>query len=192
MFVQKVSGITNKWALPKLDSRQLVVLALLMGLDLVLGKLTIGTNVIKVGFVFIAISLIAKWYGPLWTMLIALVLDVVNITIVNPTGVFFIGFTVSAVFSALVYALGYYQQDYVGWLRIILVVGVITLVVNIFLNTVWLFIMYSHLHNMTTFMTLLGPRFVKSVIVFPIQVLITYAVLNNGAVKQATKKIFMS
>lgn len=113
MFVQKVSGITNKWALPKLDSRQLVVLALLMGLDLVLGKLTIGTNVIKVGFVFIAISLIAKWYGPLWTMLIALVLDVVNITIVNPTGVFFIGFTVSAVFSALVYALGYYQQDYV-------------------------------------------------------------------------------
>ena len=74
MFVQKISGITNKWALPKLDSRQLVVLALLMGLDLVLGKLTIGTNVIKVGFVFIAISLIAKWYGPLWTMLIALVL----------------------------------------------------------------------------------------------------------------------
>lgn len=192
MFVQKVSGITNKWVLPKLDSRQLVVLALLMGLDLVLGKLTIGTNVIKVGVVFIAISLIAKWYGPLWTMLIALVLDVVNITIVNPTGVFFIGFTVSAVFSALVYALGYYQQDYVGWLRIILVVGVITLVVNIFLNTVWLFIMYSHVHNMTTFMALLGPRFVKSVIVFPIQVLITYAVLNNGAVKQATKKIFMS
>ena len=37
-------------------------------------------------------SLIAKWYGPLWSALIAAILDVIGATIINP-GAFFVGFT---------------------------------------------------------------------------------------------------
>ncbi len=90
MSVQNSTSVRNTWTLPKLDIRQFVVLALLMGLDLALGKLTVGTNVLKVSFVFVAMSLIAKWYGPIWTMFIAAILDVVNATIVNPSGTFFL------------------------------------------------------------------------------------------------------
>ncbi len=190
MSVQNSTSVRNTWTLPKLDIRQFVVLALLMGLDLALGKLTVGTNVLKVSFVFVAMSLIAKWYGPIWTMFIAAILDVVNATIVNPSGTFFLGFTLSAIVAAFIYALFYYEQLHVSWLRILMAVGLITLVVHVGLNTVWLFIMYSHVHTVDSFITLLIPRAIKSAMMYPIQVIITYAFLNNTAVKQATKQIF--
>lgn len=191
MAVQNIThGVKDTWSLPKLDIRQFVVLALLIALDIALGKLTVGTNVLKISFVFVAMSLIAKWYGPLWTMLIAAILDVVNATIITPSGAFFLGFTLSAVSAGLIYALFYYNQAHVSWWRILGAVGLITLVVNIGMNTLWLFIMYSQVQTWHTFVTLLLPRAIKSIIMYPIQVIITYIFLNNAAVKQATKQIF--
>lgn len=189
MEVQKDSRL---WRIPKLDTRQFVVLAFLMALYLAISKLTVGTNVLKISFVFIVMSLIAKWYGPIWTVFTAIVLDIVNSTIVNPSGPFFIGFTFSAIVTALIYAIGYYHQSHLSWFRIIITQGLVVLIVNIVLNTIWLFIMYSHVHTVDTFVTLLGPRFLKSAILYPIEVIIVYAFLNNNAVKQATQKIFMS
>lgn len=191
MAVQNIThGVKGTWSLPKLDIRQFVVLALLMAFDIALGKLTVGTSVLKVSFVFVAMSLIAKWYGPIWTMIIAATLDIVNATIINPSGAFFFGFTLSAVSSGLIYALFYYNQEHVSWYRVLAAVGLITLVVNIGMNTLWLFIMYSQVQTWHTFVTLLLPRAIKSIIMYPIQVIITYIFLNNTAVKQATKQIF--
>lgn len=190
MAVQNITNDKALWSLPKLDIRQFVVLALLMGLDIALGKLTVGTNVLKISFVFVAMSLIAKWYGPLWTMLIATILDVVNATVISPSGTFFLGFTLSAISAGLIYALFYYEQVHVSWLRIIIAVGLVTVVVNIGMNTLWLFIMYTRVHTWDTYFALILPRMIKSAIMYPIQVIITYLFLNNAAVKQATKQIF--
>ena len=190
MAVQNTTPVTGTWSLPKLDVSQFVVLALLVGLDIVLGKLTVGTNVLKISFVFVAMSLIAKWYGPVWTMMIATILDVVGATIINPSGTFFLGFTLSAITAGLIYALFYYNQVHVSWLRILGAVGLVTFVVNAGMNTLWLFIMYSQVHTWDSFVTILIPRLIKSIMMYPIQVIVTYAFLNNAAVKQATKKIF--
>ena len=190
MAVQNTTPVKGTWSLPKLDVRQFVVLALLIGLDIALGRLTVGTNVLKISFVFVAMSLIAKWYGPLWTMLIATILDVVGATIINPSGAFFLGFTLSAITAGLIYALFYYNQAHVSWVRVLIAVGLVTFVVNASMNTLWLFIMYSQVHTWDTFVTLLIPRLIKSIMMYPIQVIVTYAFLNNAAVKQATKQIF--
>ncbi|WP_308736781.1 hypothetical protein [Leuconostoc fallax] len=84
------STLFRSFSLPKLGTQQLVVLALLMALDMVLGRLSVGTNMLRISFGFVAISLIAKLYGPLWTMLVAAVLDIVGATIISPNGNFFL------------------------------------------------------------------------------------------------------
>ncbi|QSB52052.1 folate family ECF transporter S component [Leuconostoc falkenbergense] len=184
-----MESTSRTWVLSKLDTRQFVVLAFLMAIDMALNKFTVGTNVLQVSFSFVAMSLIAKWYGPLWSMLIAAVLDVVNITIVNP-GVFFIGFTLTAVVSTLIYALAYYRQDHTSLWRIIVAVGLVLLITNIVMNTAWLVIMYHTAHDWPSLVAFATPRIIKNLIMYPIQVAITYFFLNNPVVRRTTKIIF--
>ncbi|CAH1855292.1 folate family ECF transporter S component [Convivina intestini] len=180
----------SKWQLPLLNTRQLVVLALLMALSIVLGRLSFSLPLLQIGFTFIATSLIAKWYGPLWSMLIAAVMDVLKFFLF-PTGAgFFLGFTVSAILAALIYANGYYQQDHVSWLRVIITVSLVIFIVNVGLNSLWLNMMYSRIHSWQTFVSFITPRLVKNVLFLPVQVGMTYYLLNNDLVKRVTQQFF--
>ncbi|GMA69798.1 folate ECF transporter [Leuconostoc litchii] len=184
-----MENTTRMWVFPKLDTRQFVVLALLMALHMVLSRLTVGTNVLQVSFAFVTMSLIAKWYGPLWAMLIAAVLDIVGVTIINP-GAFFIGFTLTAVVSALIYSVAYFKHDFNSWVRVMVAVGLVSLVTNIGLNSIWLVLMYHTAHDWSSFLMFITPRVIKNVIMFPIQVGISYFLLNSPIVKHTTKQIF--
>ncbi|CAH1855382.1 folate family ECF transporter S component [Convivina praedatoris] len=180
----------SKWQLPLLNTRQLVILALLMALSIVLGRLTFSLPLLQIGFTFIATSLIAKWYGPLWSMLIAAVMDVLKFFLF-PTGAgFFLGFTVSAILAALIYADGYYQQEQVGWLRVIITVSLVIVIVNVGLNSLWLNMMYSRIHSWQTFVSFITPRLVKNVPFLPVQVGMTYYLLNNNLVNRVTQQFF--
>lgn len=180
----------SKWQLPLLNTRQLVVLALLMALSIVLGRLSFSLPLLQIGFTFIATSLIAKWYGPLWSMLIAAVMDVLKFFLF-PTGAgFFLGFTVSAILAALIYANGYYKQEHVSWLRVIITVSLVIVIVNVGLNSLWLNMMYSRIHSWQTFVSFIMPRLVKNVLFLPVQVAMTYYLLNNDLVKRVTQQFF--
>ncbi len=167
--------------LPKLDTLNMVTLGMLMALQLVLSRFSVGSNLIKVSFTFLIVALIAKWYGPWWGMMTAVVFDVVGTLISG--GPYFVGFTVSAVLGSLTYALFLYGKP-VTWVRVILASVVIAVVVNAILNTWWVTIMYH-----TPFWSLLPARVIKQLIVTPLQIVLVYWLLNSQMIKMVQARL---
>ncbi|MBU7455990.1 folate family ECF transporter S component [Leuconostoc fallax] len=184
------STLFRSFSLPKLGTQQLVVLALLMALDMVLGRLSVGTNMLRISFGFVAISLIAKLYGPLWTMLVAAVLDIVGATIISPNGNFFFGFTLSAIVAGLIYGTAYYGYEHTRLLRVVIAVILVSIIINLISNTLWLQMMYHPISNWQTFYAFITPRLIKQIIFVPIQILITYIFLNNAIIKHLITELF--
>jgi len=170
-----------KTQLPKLDTLSLVTMGLLMALQLVISRFSVGNSFIKVSFTFLIVALLAKWFGPWWGMMTAAVVDVVGTLMTG--GPFFIGFTVSAILGSLIYAVFLYQKP-VTWTRVILASVLISLLVNALLNTLWVTIMYH-----TPFWGLLPIRLVKQLIVTPIQIVLVYLLLQSRVIQTIQERL---
>ena len=167
--------------LPKLDTLSMVTMGLLMAMQLVLGRFTVGNQFIKFGFTFLVMALIAKWFGPLWGMMTAALVDVVGTLLSG--GPYFVGFTISAIVGSLIYALFLYQKP-VKWSRIIIAQVLIALLVNTIFNTWWLTIMYQ-----TPFWALIPMRLLKQLIVSPIQIILLYGLLKSHVIQTIQQRL---
>lgn len=167
--------------LPKLDTLSVVTMGLLMALQLVISRFSIGNNFIKFGFTFLIVALLAKWFGPWWGMMTAAVVDVVGTLMTG--GPYFVGFTLSAILGSLIFALFLYRQK-ATWVRIALATITIAVVVNALLNTLWVTIMYQ-----TPFWSLLPLRVLKQLIVTPIQIVLLYWLLNSRVIQQIQERL---
>ncbi|WP_423815140.1 folate family ECF transporter S component, partial [Pseudomonas oryzihabitans] len=78
---------------------------------------------------------------------------------------YFPGFTLSVFLSGAIYGLFLYRKSVRFW-RVCMAVLVITVVVNLGLDTLWLWML-----TRKGILGLLPARFIKSVIMFPIQVI---------------------
>ncbi|MGN1443842.1 MAG: folate family ECF transporter S component [Acutalibacteraceae bacterium] len=136
----------------------LVCCALLIALQVVLSRfLSFQTWNLKIGFSFVPVVLAARLFGPVASMLVYGIGDVIG-TFLFPVGAYFPGFTVSAVLSGLIYGLFLYKKSgsYVffgkkdgqesKWseiLRIAGAVGLIQLICSFLLNSLWISIAYG-------------------------------------------------
>ena len=78
----------------------LVVMAMLAALQIVLSRfLSINTQITKIGFAFVPIAICAMLFGPLPTVIVAVVADVLGASLF-PSGPFFPGFTLTASWSS--------------------------------------------------------------------------------------------
>ena len=137
--------------------RTLVVTALLIAIAVVLGFFSVQlTENLKIGFSFIANELIA---------------DIIKY-LLKPTGPFFFGFTFNAILGAVIYGVMLYKKP-ISFKRILASKIVVAIVVNVFLNTYWLSMLYGN-----AFMAILPPRLIKQIIMVPIQSIMLYAVVE--------------
>lgn len=90
--------------------------------------------------------------------------------LVHPTGPFFPGFTISGMASGFLYGLVLYKKP-LSLKRVILANGLVTLIVNVCMNTYWLTLLYG-----SAFFAILPARMVKEVIMLPISVILFYTV----------------
>jgi len=90
--------------------------------------------------------------------------------VVNPTGPFFPGFTISGFYGGLIYGMVLYKKP-LSIKRVIAANTLVTILVNLLLNTYWLTLLYGN-----AYMALLPARIVKQVIMLPIEVILFYAV----------------
>jgi ECF transporter S component (folate family) len=150
--------------------RTIAVTAMLLAVAVVLGFYTLQlTEYIKIGFAYIANEMTGMMFGPVVGALMGGVADVVKY-IVKPTGPFFPGFTISGILSGLVYGCVLYKRP-LSLKRVILANGIVTVFVNLLLNTYWLTLLYGN-----AFMALLPARCLKQLIMLPIEVALFYAV----------------
>ena len=152
--------------------RTLVVTALLIAIAVVLGFFSVQlTENLKIGFSFIANELTAMLFGPVVGGIMGGIADIIKY-LLKPTGPFFFGFTFNAILGAVIYGVMLYKKP-ISFKRILASKIVVAIVVNVFLNTYWLSMLYGN-----AFMAILPPRLIKQIIMVPIQSIMLYAVVE--------------
>lgn len=165
---------------PRLTTRRLTLAGMLIALEVVLGKISVGDpSLLKVGLGFIATALIGYYLGPWlggWAMVIN---DIISNTILNSGTPFFPGFTVSAFISGVIAGMFLYNQK-VTWQRALVYEFFQILITNTIFTTLWIYIMSLNSGSTgRTFWALLMIRLPKEVITWPIEGLIVFFILKR-------------
>lgn len=149
----------------KIKISQLTQIALLIALEIVLTRFcAITTPIVRIGFGFLPIALIGMLYGPVWAGLGAAIADILGV-ILFPFVTFSPGFTLTAALTGVVYGALLYRDR--SPLRIVCAVLIITLGLNLCLDTVWIKMLTGK-----GYLALLPTRVLKCVIMAPVQIAI--------------------
>ena len=150
--------------------KSMVMAAMLLAIAVVLGFFTLQlTEFIKIGFAYIANEFAGMLFGPVVGSLIGALADILKY-MVKPTGPFFPGFTISGFFGGLIYGMVLYKKP-LSVKRVIAANMLVTILVNLLLNTYWLTLLYGN-----AYMALLPGRVIKQIVMLPIEVILFYAV----------------
>lgn len=145
-------------------TKTIAFVGLLVSMEIIFTRfLSFQTPIIRIGFGFIPVAFSAILFGPVIGGLTAAIADVLGM-IIFPKGAYFPGFTLSAFLGGAIYGLFLYRKQ-VTVLNVTISVLLITLFVDLGLNTLWLSMITGKAAA-----ALLIPRIYKSAIIFPIQI----------------------
>lgn len=154
-------------------NKKIILTAILLAIQIILSRfLSIKTPIMKISFAFIPTMLCATWLGVKWTLVLNVLGDLIGATLF-PTGAYFIGYTISTAIAAIIYGLLLYKKDAESMsdkkyiFRVVLSVLLVSVIVNMGLNTFWTSITAGK-----AFTVLFATRFVKQLITIPIHILI--------------------
>lgn len=152
--------------------RNLVIAGLLMTIGIILHFFTIPiTPVMRISIVFLALAAISMLFGPVVGGMCGGLSDVINYLII-PNGPYFPGFTVSGILGGLIYGIALYNKR-ITVVRCSIVVTIVSIIVDILLNTFWLYLLYGK-----AFYALLPLRATTNLVQIPIKVVMMYFLLN--------------
>ena len=124
----------------RLNTKTLTTLALLTAIEIVLSRfLSVNAWNIKIGFNFIPIVVAAMIYGPVEAGIVAALGDFIG-TILFPIGAYFPGFTLTAFLTGCIFGLFLHKKQ--SWRHSIAAVGINQFLFSLFLNTLWISILY--------------------------------------------------
>lgn len=154
-------------------TQRLIIMAFLIAISVILTKFcSINTPILRIGFGFLPCALMGILYGPLWAGAGYAIADVLGMMIF-PSGAYFPGFTLTAFLTGLVYGF-FYQNKEVTLKSSILPNVIVSVVLNLVLDTIWLMILMGQ-----GFWVILPTRIVKCVIMFAVQILLIPLVWNK-------------
>jgi len=150
------------------NTRSLAVIAMLLALAVILGFFSVQvTETLKISFAFLANELTGMLFGPFVGLIEGAAADILKY-LVKPTGPFFPGFTISGMLSGLIYGLMLYKKP-ITLKRVITANAIVTVFVNMLLNTYWLTLLYGK-----GFAVIFPARIVKEAILLPIDIALFY------------------
>ncbi|MGL4361861.1 MAG: folate family ECF transporter S component [Cellulosilyticaceae bacterium] len=150
----------------KFNTKQLVYMAFLIALNIVMTRFfVIYVGPSRISFTFVAIAMMAVYYGPITTGIGCGIADIIG-TVLFPAGPFFPGYTLSAVVTGMVYGLFLYKKRF-SWWRIIIIQSILLVVITIGMNTIWAMMITGK-----GYMVLLPTRIMTAMIRVPIEIVI--------------------
>lgn len=150
--------------MPKIDSKTMVQVSLLIALEIVLSRfLSIATPIMKIGFGFVPIAVCAMLYGPVLAGAAGGLADLVG-AILFPIGPYFPGFTLSAVLTGVVFGVFLFHREN-KWRYLIAAVCINCLIISLGLSTFWIHVLYG-----TPLDKLIPVRALQNSIMIPIQI----------------------
>jgi ECF transporter S component (folate family) len=139
--------------------KSLTTLGVLTAMQIILGSLlSIQFLTTKIAFAFIVVAITARLFSPLVTAGSTALAYFLGM-LLFPKFTFFPGFILTAFLTGLVF--GYAFQHQTSFTRILIANFIVTFILNLFLNSLWLHIMY-----MTPWVALLTTRFIQEIVTF--------------------------
>ena len=152
-------------------TRALAGAGLLSALGLVLNQFTVMVSqLLEIGFSFLALAACAFLYGPWIAGLAGIVTDIAGY-LLRPNGGFFIGFTLNEFLAGVLYGLWLYKRP-VSLARCFCACLSVVLIINFCLTPLWLHLMYGNT------LVLSALRLVKNAIKLPLDTGLLYLVLR--------------
>ena len=122
--------------------KMLVLAALFVALRIVIAAffIPVGENM-RIYFSFFVNALGSLIYGPVVALMTGFAADIIGF-LLQPTGAFFPGYTLSTMMGAFLYALFFYRAR-ITWLRVFLGKASVNIFVNILMGSLWSAIIYG-------------------------------------------------
>ena len=147
----------------KIDTRRLATVAVLIAIEVVLSRFcSIQTPIVKIGFGFIPMAVVAILYGPLWAGVAYGVSDFLGATLF-PIGPYFPGFTLTSMLTGVLFGLLLHKKQEGVWPAVV-AATLNNLVLGLLLNSYWLSILWGN-----AFIALLPTRIVQCAVMIPLQ-----------------------
>ena len=157
--------------------KKLVEISLLIALEVILTRFcSIYTGILRIGFGFLPVAIIAMMYGPISAGVAYAIGDILGMMIF-PSGSYFPGFTLTAFLTGVIYGVVLYKHPKT-WGRIILATCLVCLGMNLCLDTAWFHILMGQ-----GYLALLPQRIFKAVVMIPIQTVLIGLVWKNIVLK---------
>ncbi len=148
------------------NTTKIVVAGLLLAMEIVLTRfLSINTPILRLGFGFLPIAILAILYGPIWAGVTYAIGDIIGATLF-PSGAFFPGFTASAMLTGLIFGVVLYKHD-ITWKRSLLASFIVVIFIDLLLNTFWLSILMGK-----AYVALLPTRIIKVAFAIPAETIL--------------------
>ena len=146
-------------------TKQLVILSLLMALQVVISMqyIPVGEN-LRIYFTYLVVVIVAAVFPIKIALAYAAIEDIVAF-IAFPSGPFFLGYTLTAVASMLIYSLCLYRH--VSIKRIIIAKTMVNILVNVGLNSIWSAMLYSK-----GYIYYLAKSFIKNITLLPFEIIL--------------------
>ncbi len=171
--MQKAVGIWRASCMELKHVRTITTAAMFMAVSAVLGYFTIEAGpYLKIGFSTVVNQFVYYLFGPVVGACYGGVLDLVKY-VVKPTGAFFFGFTFNAILGGVLYGAILYRRP-LSFKRALFAHLVVILICNVFFNTLWLSMLSGK-----GVMALLPMRFVKNIIMWPIDTALFYCIAKK-------------
>lgn len=162
-----------------MSTREIVGLAILIVLNILFADvLAIPIAGMQFDFGFISAAAMGMIFGANKSALASGISDIMG-ALILPHGTFFVGFTISAIFGG--YICGKFLHDKpVSIKRSIMLSAALSLVIDLLLNSTWLYFFFM---NKPPFIPFITSRLIKLAILIPLQSIVLYAVTKKLLLK---------
>lgn len=139
------------WSLASKESkvvRNLCTMSLILSLQIVIGLLPIpsGFGELKIGFSYLFQAINCLLFGPINGLMIGAMGDIIG-HFLQPSGPFFLGYTLNAMIPCFVYGLCFYKTK-ITFSKVLLARIIVNFFVNSILGTLWSAMMFNHTFDM--------------------------------------------
>ena len=154
-------------------TKSIVTAGVLSSLNVVLGmfQIVVIPQVLIFSFNFLSVSSLGYLCGPFVCGIAGAICDILKF-IFNPTGEFFIGFTINEFLAGFIYGLFLYRKK-ITFTRCFIAKAFVNVVINILLTPLWLNMLYGK-----AWIAYASTRLIKNIVGLPIESFIMYYILK--------------
>ncbi|MGX7091849.1 folate family ECF transporter S component [Hutsoniella sourekii] len=177
------TSLRSRGSIGKLTARHITVMAVLFAFRFALGLIpafNVG-NMVKMGFGFIGTAFFGAILGPWYGALAAFLQSVLNAVITGQQ--FFIGFDLASGLAGFIYGYFFWRRP-INWKSILVAVTLVTLIVNLGLNSLWIRILQDK-----AWVVFMPMRILKNAISLPLNTLILSFIFRFPQIKQVISRI---